>query len=73
MSQRQAPANVIVFPSSKPNSRISKLNGVTCKMLPANSSSSLQLAQKAARLQAERPAVAALLEKLVDDFLAEVS
>lgn len=61
--------NVIAFPASNLTSRLSKLNSLSCKVLPAKSSTAPSLQQKTARLQAERPEAAAFLEKLVDDLL----
>ena len=70
-SQRRQ--NVLVFPNSKMNSQTTKLNGVTFRMLRADSSRLPLVAQKAAQLHALRPGAASLLEKLVDDLIAEVS
>lgn len=63
---------LVVSHNLKPNSKTSKLDGVTFRMLPAPSSP-LPLEMKVKKLHALRPAAAALLEKLVDDLLAEVS
>lgn len=63
---------LVVSQNLNRNSRLSKLNSVTCKMLPAHSSE-LPLATKVRQLHALRPAATELLEKLVDDLIAEVS
>lgn len=70
MSQRRT--NVVAFVNSNRNSKVSKLDGVRCRMLPAHSSALPSVAKKAAQLHALRPSAAELLEKLVDDLLAEV-
>jgi len=64
---------LVVSQKSNPSSPLSGLDSVKCKMLRADSTRLPSLAKKAARLQALRPVAADLLEKLVDDLLAEVS
>lgn len=75
MSQRR-PSNVLSFPKSKPSEPSSprtKLNSIRCRMLRSDLPKSPPIAGKAARLQQLRPDVAVVIEKLVDDLLAEVS
>jgi len=71
MSQRRQ-AKVIAFQNSNQKSLHSKLNGVTCRMLPAQLPDS-PLAEKIAQLQAARPAAAVFLERVIDDLLLDVS
>jgi hypothetical protein len=61
---------LVVSQNSNPNSPLSKLDGVTCRMLPARSSESLFLT-KARQLEAARPHAAAFIERLLDDLLAD--
>jgi hypothetical protein len=61
-------------PDSMPSSTPTKLGSVKCKMLRAASLNSLpSVARKSARLHALNPGAAAVIERLVDDLLAEVS
>ena len=75
MSQRRP--NVIVFPPLRTNSRISALDTVKFRMLPAQRSSSSAkwpaISVKARSLQEQQPSAAALIEELLDDLLSEVS
>ena len=75
MSQRRQ--NVIVFSPLRPNSRISVLDTVKFRMLPAPLSSSSArwpaISVKARSLQEQQPSAAALIEELLDDLLSEVS
>lgn len=64
--------NVVNFSSYANESKQSKLRSVTCKMLRAESPESPPVVQKVARLHHLRPKAAGVIEKLVDDLLAEV-
>lgn len=63
----------LAFSSSNSASRNTKLLSVPLKMLPSDLPTLPPFAKKAARLQAVRPDVAAVLERLVDRYLSEVS
>lgn len=64
---------LVASQNSNGSSRTTNLGLVKCRMLPAVSSSSLpSVALKSARLHALRPRAAAVIEKLVDDLLAEL-
>lgn len=69
MSQRQL--KLVVSESSNGKTPLSKLNSVRCRMLRAGSLPS-PFQTKVARLERERPAAAALIERLVDDVLAGI-
>ena len=69
MSQRQLK---LVFVNSPLRTRILKIDSLRSKRPPIASSESL-LRIKIARLEKLRPGAASLVEKLVDDLLAEVS
>ncbi len=73
MSQRRQ-MNLIAFPALNPRSKLSRLSSVTCKPLRVPLSVKCSsLIVKAARLELANPSAAELIEKLVDDLLAEVS
>lgn len=76
MSQRRR-QNVIAFPNSNPNSRLSRLSTVKCRMLRAplstNSGKWPDISVKAKALQERQPSAAALIEELLDNLLEEVS
>ncbi len=63
---------LVVSQNSNPNFEPSPLDSSPSKMLRANSLPSPSLTTKVARLQQCRPAAAEVLEKLVDDLLAEI-
>lgn len=67
--------NVLAFKSegSKDGSRFSKIDSVKCVMVRARLRDSPAVAVKAERLHALAPKLAAIVEELIDDFLAEVS
>ena len=74
MSQRRN--NVVAFvksPNCAPKSSLTKLASVKCVMLRAGLPKSRRFGEKAERLQAAAPDLAAIVEELVDDLLAEVS
>lgn len=74
MSQRLG--NVVTFaklPPSKLGSPVSKLHSIRCVMARATSSERLTLSDKAGRLENVAPDLAAYVERLIDDLLAEVS
>lgn len=71
----QTRPNVLTFaklPSSKLGSRVSKLHSLKCVMAHASLPNSPRFLEKAARLHAAAPDVAAIVETLLDDLLAEV-
>lgn len=73
MSQRRATASIVNFDNYVHNSQTTKLASVKCRMLRVDSSSSLpSVARKSAALAIRNPGAAALIEKLVDDLLAEI-
>lgn len=68
--------NVLTFaklPLSELVSRGSKLHSITCVMARASLSTPPTLSDKAERLENVAPDIAAYVEKLIDDLLAEVS
>ena len=77
MSQPSRANNLIVFPSSRPNSKSSRLDTVRCRMLPAPHSASSKswppISAKAKALAEKQPHAAALIEELLDDLLEDVS
>lgn len=60
-------------PPSKPVSSVTKLPSNKCAMARAGLRSSPQFLSKAAHLHAVAPDMAAFVEELIDDLLAEVS
>lgn len=71
MSQRRG--NVIEFQPLKPSATDTRLPSKASRMLRVDLSRSQPLLSRLARLQELRPDVAAVIGKLVDDLLAEVS
>lgn len=71
MSQRRLKSNVVNFPGYAPPSRLTQLHSIRPSMLRATSSRSLPFGSKAEELKRRRPDVAAVVERLVDDLLAE--
>lgn len=63
----------LAFSNSNDASRLTKLRSIPLTMLSSNLPTLPSFATKAARLHAVRPDVAAVLEKLVDRYLAEMS
>lgn len=64
---------LVVSQNSNRRSAISPLDSVKCTMLPASSceSPSKRVEQKLARLHRASPAAADVIERLVDDLLAD--
>lgn len=60
-------------PTSNLGSNVSKLHSVPLLMSPSSSANWPPLARKAVRLQSARPDVAAVIETLIDRYLADVS
>ena len=65
--------NVVSFTNYVNESKRSKLHLVSCKMLRAELPESPPVVLKVQRLHMLRPKAAGLIERLVDDLLAEVS
>lgn len=74
MSRFPVPATVLTFSkshASKRESRNTKLNSVACTMLRANLPSSPAFVDKAKRLHAVAPDMAAIVEQLIDELLED--
>lgn len=73
MSQRRPQTNVVNFSTYANASRNTKLSTIPCRTLPVDWSRWPAIATKSAQLHASDPAAAEVIEKLLDDLLAEVS
>lgn len=67
-SQRRQ--NVVPFPS--PAARLAALESVRVRMLPAPARPLPAIAEKSTKLHVRDPRAAAIIERLLDDLLAEV-
>ena len=73
---RRIPPTVLTFaklPSSRLESPVTKLHSVKCRMVPASWPESPRFVRKAARLHAAAPDIADIVERLLDELLAEVT
>lgn len=70
MSQRRT--NIVNFSNYASKSMSTSLHSIKPAMLRCNLSRSQPLPRKVERLLRQRPDVAAVIERLVDDLLAEV-
>lgn len=63
----------LVYSGSNKRTPLSDLHSIKLRMSRANLESLPPICQKVARLHFERPAAAALIEKLVDDALRRIA